>query len=125
MDDDESILDVLSIILSDMGHHVEVARTGEEAVESVSSSVSDNARFDLIIMDLTIKGGMGGKDAIIHIRRLDPEIQAIVSSGYSNDPVMSDPQKYGFNDVLQKPYTIQEIKEKLSTMLGDEVDQGY
>lgn len=68
-------------------------------------------------MDLTIKGGMGGKDAIMHIRKLDPSVQAIVSSGYSNDPVMSDPIRYGFNDILQKPYTIQEIKEKLAKVL--------
>jgi PAS domain S-box-containing protein len=122
MDDDESILDVLSIILADMGHSVEMARTGEEAIESVSLALSGKGRFDLVIMDLTIKGGMGGKDAIGHIRKLDPTLQVIVSSGYSNDPVMSDPHRYGFNDFLQKPYTIQEIREKLSVMLGKQSD---
>ena len=122
MDDDESILDVMSTILSDMGHEVEMARNGEEAIESVSRSLREGRRFDLIIMDLTIKGGMGGKDAIMHIRRIDPPVPAIVSSGYSNDPVMSDPQRYGFNDVLQKPYTIQEIKDKLVKILNQDLD---
>ena len=118
MDDDESILDVLSIILSDMGHEIELARNGGEAIESVSRSISQGKRFDLFIMDLTIKGGMGGKDAITEILKLDPLAKAIVSSGYSNDPVMSDPGQYGFCDILQKPYTIQEIKEKLSAILN-------
>jgi two-component system cell cycle sensor histidine kinase/response regulator CckA len=120
MDDDESILDVLSIILSDMGHDIELARNGEEAIKSVSRQISQGKRFDLLIMDLTIKGGMGGKDAIAEILKIDPRTKAIVSSGYSNDPVMSDPGKYGFCDILQKPYTIQEIKEKLSAILNHE-----
>ncbi len=117
MDDDESILDVLSIILTEMGHDVKIARNGEEALESVSTALSEGRPFDLLIMDLTIRGGMGGKDAIAKIRNLDPKIRSIVSSGYSNDPVMADPGVYGFDDILQKPYTIKDLREKLSTIL--------
>jgi len=68
-------------------------------------------------MDLTIRGGMGGKDAIQEILKLDGSVKAMVSSGYSNDPVMSEPRKYGFVDFLPKPYSIQDLKDKLALLL--------
>jgi CheY-like chemotaxis protein len=117
MDDEETILDVLGLILSELGHEVHTAKNGEEAIGLVQAAAAQGSRFDLLIMDLTIKGGMGGIDAIKRIREIDPEAIAIVSSGYSNDPVMSDPRKYGFIDVLQKPYTMHDLKEKLATIL--------
>jgi PAS domain S-box-containing protein len=118
MDDEEAILEVLSTILTDLGHNVEMARTGEEAIEQVSRSLSEGRPFDLLIMDLTIRGGMGGKDAIQEILKLDGNLKAMVSSGYSNDPVMSEPRKYGFIDFLPKPYSIQDLKDKLARLLG-------
>ncbi len=118
MDDEEAILEVLSTILMDLGHSVEMARTGEEAIEQVSRSLSEGRPFDLLIMDLTIRGGMGGKDAIQEIQKLDSGVKAMVSSGYSNDPVMSEPEKYGFCDFLPKPYSIQDLKDKLARLLS-------
>jgi len=117
MDDEEAILEVLSTILTDLGHKVEMARTGEEAIEQVSRSLAEGRPFDLLIMDLTIRGGMGGKDAIQEILKLDGSVKAMVSSGYSNDPVMSEPRKYGFVDFLPKPYSIQDLKDKLALLL--------
>ncbi|NLT38779.1 MAG: PAS domain S-box protein [Methanomassiliicoccus sp.] len=117
MDDEEAILEVLSTILMDLGHSVEMARTGEEAIEQVSRSLTEGRLFDLLIMDLTIRGGMGGKDAIQEILKLDGSVKAMVSSGYSNDPVMSEPRKYGFIDFLPKPYSIQDLKDKLARLL--------
>jgi len=117
MDDEEAILEVLSTILTDLGHNVEMARTGEEAIEQVSRSLAEGRPFDLLIMDLTIRGGMGGKDAIQEILKLDGSVKAMVSSGYSNDPVMSEPRKYGFVDFLPKPYSIQDLKDKLALLL--------
>jgi DNA-binding NarL/FixJ family response regulator len=62
-------------------------------------------------MDLTIPGGMGGKEAIERLREIDPGIKAIVSSGYSNDPIMSEYRKYGFRGVISKPYKIEDLSE--------------
>ena len=117
MDDEESILEVLSTILEEMGHEVVKATNGEEAIGHVSDSLSEGRPFDLLIMDLTIRGGMGGKDAILEILKLDPGTKAMVSSGYSNDPVMAEPRKYGFIDFLPKPYSIQTLQDKLAVLL--------
>jgi DNA-binding NarL/FixJ family response regulator len=68
-------------------------------------------------MDLTIKGGMGGKETIVEILAIDPEACVIVSSGYSNDPIMSHPEEYGFKKVLMKPFTIQELSAKVSSVM--------
>ncbi|MDD1772321.1 MAG: PAS domain S-box protein [Methanomassiliicoccales archaeon] len=119
MDDDLSILDVVTMILSELGYEAVGARTGEEAISLYHEGMRDGSPFDLIIMDLTIKGGMGGKDAIKNILGMDPDAKAIVSSGYSNDPVMSEPGRYGFRDVLQKPYTILDLSAKIRTILNN------
>ncbi|OPY31680.1 MAG: sensory histidine kinase AtoS [Methanomassiliicoccales archaeon PtaU1.Bin124] len=117
MDDDESILDVLSTILVEMGHTVDQAHNGEQAIPMVRQNRTLGQTYDLYIMDLTIKGGMGGKEAIKHILELGPSAKAIVSSGYSNDPVMAEPLAYGFIGVLQKPYTMNDLVEKMTAIL--------
>ncbi len=68
----------------------------------------------MVIMDLTIPGGMGGKETIKRLLEIDPEVKAIVSSGYSNDPIMSNPKKYGFVSVIIKPYRIDDLSKALS-----------
>jgi DNA-binding NarL/FixJ family response regulator len=73
--------------------------------------------FHAVIMDLTIPGGMGGKEAITSLLKLDPEVKAVVSSGYSTDPVMSDYRKYGFSAVLVKPYRTQDLCKVLEKLL--------
>ena len=77
-----------------------------------------NQPFDAVIMDLTIPGGMGGKEAIKRLLEIDPEVKAIVSSGYSNDPIMADFKKYGFCGVVAKPYTLEELGEALSVLIN-------
>jgi CheY-like chemotaxis protein len=74
--------------------------------------------FDLAILDLTIPGGMGGKEAIRALRERDQEIRAIVSSGYSNDPVMSQCFEYGFDAVLPKPYVVSELLRTIQQLSG-------
>jgi len=69
-------------------------------------------------MDLTIPGGMGGKEAISRLLEIDPMVKAIVSSGYSNDPIMAEFRKYGFRDVIKKPYRIREISEVIHRVLA-------
>jgi PAS domain S-box-containing protein len=119
MDDEEGILEVGSELLGEFGYKVECARTGEEAIRAYSTAYNEGRRFDLIIMDLTIKGGMGGKDAIKRIKELDPSAKAIVSSGYSHDPVMAKPKEYGFSGVVKKPYMIHEMLQEIKRVLSE------
>ena len=76
--------------------------------------------FDVVIMDLTIPGGMGGKEGIRELKRIDPDARVIVSSGYSEDPVMSEFRQYGFVGVVQKPYKIEDLAELLAKVIAEE-----
>nr|HQU28424.1 response regulator [Nitrospirales bacterium] len=71
---------------------------------------------DVVLLDLTIPGAMGGKEAIQHLRSLDPQVKAIVTSGYSDDPIMSDYQRYGFHSILVKPYRIMDLAKLLESV---------
>jgi DNA-binding NarL/FixJ family response regulator len=75
--------------------------------------------FDAVILDLTVRGGMGGKDAIQRLIAVDSTVKGIVSSGYSDDPGMTDFREYGFSGVVAKPYTVEELGETLSRVLND------
>ena len=115
MDDDESIREVTEKILMELGYEVRCASDGAETIALYQDAARSGRPFDAVIMDLTIPGGMGGKETIQQLLSLDPQATAIVSSGYSNDPIMSDFEKYGFRGVATKPYRI----EKLSWVLHD------
>jgi PAS domain S-box-containing protein len=115
MDDETSILEVVSELLIHLGYEVETAEDGQAALDKYRHAMN-NGRFDAVIMDLTIPGGMGGKEAITKLLEIDPAAKAIVSSGYSNDPVMSEPSSYGFAGVLQKPYTMKNLDETLKAL---------
>jgi PAS domain S-box-containing protein len=104
MDDEPAILEVTGAMLRGSGFLTEVARDGKEAVERYRAVMDEGQPFDLVIMDLTIPGGMGGREAMERLIAMDPGVRAIVSSGYSNDPIMADHATYGFVGVLAKPY---------------------
>jgi len=104
MDDDELIRDLAKELLEPLGFDVSLARDGTEAIAVYERGLQSGRRIDVLIMDLTVPGGMGGKEAIQALRRIDPGVKAIVSSGYSDDPVMAEYEKYGFAGVLRKPY---------------------
>lgn len=109
MDDEDVIRDSVSKILEYVGYSVTAVSTGEEVISNFKKSIESNILFKAIIMDLTVNNGMGGKETIGTLREIDPEIPIFVSSGYSDDPVMSDPQKYGFTDSIQKPFRMSEL----------------
>ncbi len=109
MDDDEIILDLATETLSLFGYTVECAKDGKEAIEKFIIAKDAGKSFDFVIMDLTIPGGMGGKEATQELLKIDPEVCAIVSSGYSNDTIMANYKKFGFKGVIAKPYKIEEL----------------
>jgi PAS domain S-box-containing protein len=113
VDDEDIILAVGSEMLEELGYDVVVARDGAEAIELFSEAGEAGKPFTDVVLDLTIPGGMGGKEAIGVIRKLDPSVWAIVSSGYSNDPVMAEFAKYGFNAIVSKPYKVGELSRAL------------
>ncbi|MFC1999646.1 PAS domain S-box protein [Chloroflexota bacterium] len=113
MDDEESIRKMLSKTLALMGHEVELTKDGAEAIERYAAAMELAKSFDVVILDLTVPGGMGGKEAIKKLLEIDPDVKAIVSSGYSTDPIISDFRKYGFSGVAVKPYSVEELEETL------------
>ncbi|HTX72844.1 MAG TPA: ATP-binding protein, partial [Rectinemataceae bacterium] len=113
MDDEQMILDVGEKILTRLGHRVTRARNGEEAIELYRTAAESGVQFDLVIMDLTIPGGKGGSETISELREINPDVRAIVSSGYSNNPVMANFRQYGFCGVIVKPYRFDDLKQVL------------
>ena len=113
MDDEEAILEIVGDILAYHGFTVDFARDGEEAL-----CLYQEKEYDAVILDLTVPGGMGGREAMKELLRIDPMVRAIVSSGYSNDPIMSDYRQYGFKNVIAKPYDLEELGEVLRSVMG-------
>lgn len=118
MDDEEIIREVAGEMLMLIGYEVEFARDGKEALELYRLAGEARQPFDAVIMDLTISGGMGGKDAVKLLREMDGNVRAIVSSGYSTDPIMADYRAFGFSGVITKPYKVSELKKILNEVVG-------
>jgi len=117
MDDEEVIRELLSRMLPLSGYEVETAGEGEETIRKYKEARDAGRPFDAVIMDLTIAGGMGGKEAIKKLLEIDPDAKVVVSSGYANDPIMSDYKDYGFKAVITKPYSVRRMEETLSDIL--------
>jgi len=118
MDDDDAVRELGLELLAELGFEPVAARSGEEAVELFADSVRRGAPFAAVVLDLTVSGGMGGKEALARIRDLDPSVAALVTSGYSNDPVLADPGAYGFSAAVAKPFTLEQIGAALARLLG-------
>ena len=118
MDDDELIRELALQVLSLLGYEVVLARDGQEAVGLYMHAKGSSEAFDAVIMDLTVPGGLGGKEAVQLLHEADPNVRGIVSSGYSKDPVMDDFREYGFSGVVRKPYTVAELSRVLKEVLA-------
>lgn len=117
MDDEKIIRDVVSGMLSYMGYDVVTAEDGFAAVEIYEKSLLGK-RVDLVILDLTVPGGMGGEEAMRKLLEIDPNITAIVSSGYSQDPILDNYKEKGFCNMLRKPYQMHEVSNVLGNSLA-------
>jgi len=109
MDDEETIRRGMSEVLTRLGHAVQLAADGEEAIRFYQQALAAGQRYDLVILDLTVPGGVGGHEAAARMKQMDPGVRAIASSGYSNNPVMARSDEHGFVGVLPKPYTPSEL----------------
>jgi len=127
MDDEEDVRQTTGDVLKRLGYWVQFAEDGARAIELYQQARTSGQPFDAVIMDLTVPGGMGGRDCLTKLLAIDPKAKAIVSSGYSNDPIMADYQKYGFRGVVTKPYRIKDLGETLHNVLmnGDNKPSDY
>ena len=116
MEDEESVRQTASEMLAFLGYNVVLAEDGAKAINLYTEAFLSDSPFDAVIADLTIRGGMGGKMAVSELIKVDPNVKAIVSSGYSSD-ALSDYRKYGFYNVIAKPYRLQELGKVLSSVI--------
>ncbi|MFZ5775966.1 MAG: PAS domain-containing hybrid sensor histidine kinase/response regulator [Thermodesulfobacteriota bacterium] len=120
MDDDEMIREAAAEMLAYFGFEVEAVSDGGEAVARYREAMEQRRPFAAVVMDLTVPGGMGGKEAMEKLLVIDPGVRAVVSSGYANDPIMANFREYGFWGVVPKPYRAEEMSRVLATVLAEE-----
>ena len=113
MDDEESIRLLLGEMLQHLGYDVQCVAEGNEALERYQEAYYARQPFHAVILDLTVTGGLGGKDTVQQLRQFDPQVKAIVASGYSNDPVLSRYSTFGFHGVVAKPFRLAELSQVL------------
>ncbi|ABK98533.1 hybrid sensor histidine kinase/response regulator [Pelobacter propionicus] len=118
MDDEEMIRELAEAILTEFGYSVECVESGAQAIELYAARKEENRPFSAVILDLTIPGGIGGRETMEKLRSLDPHVRAIVSSGYSDDPVVANFREHGFSAVLSKPYRPQEMGRVLQELFA-------
>jgi len=118
MDDEPVIRDVAGALISALGHSVEFATRGEEAVEKYKEARQAGKAYDVVILDLTIRGGMGGAETVRKLKEIDDKVKAVVSSGYSDDAMISRYRDQGFRAFLKKPYNVEDLREVLYKLLN-------
>jgi CheY-like chemotaxis protein len=116
MDDEEFIRDSVSIMLRRFGYEVECAKNGNEALALFERERFAGGNYELIILDLTIPGGIGGREVVAKIRESDTSIPVIVASGYSDASVLAQPEAFGFSGSIAKPFTEKEFGRLLKSI---------
>jgi len=117
MDDEEMLRSVVSRMLEIMGYDVTAAADGEEAVRLYIEAAENGSGFDAVILDLSVQKGMGGREAVAKLIEYDPDVVALVSSGFVGDPVLQNYREFGFRGVIPKPYTSDELRDGLTRVL--------
>jgi len=121
MDDEEEVRHTTGAVLRMLGYIVEFAEDGNQAISTYREAMNNGEPFAVVIMDLTIPGGMGGRETIKVLQEIDPDIRAIVSSGYSNDPIMAAYRSYGFHGMVTKPYRIKDLSRTVYEVINPRV----
>ncbi len=117
MDDQQMLRDAAGLMLKSLGYEAALVADGQAAVDIYRQAMESGRKFDLVILDLVIPGGIGGIEVVQMLRQLDPEVLTVISSGYTNDPAVLNYARYGFDDVLSKPYSLTELGDKLRSLL--------
>ncbi len=118
MDDEKPVRDIALLMLKKLGHEALEAEDGEQLIETYRKRQMSGKPIDIILMDLTVPGAMGGKEAMQQILALAPDARAIVSSGYSNDPVMADYKEYGFKAAVTKPFLLEDLQYAIADVMA-------
>ncbi len=118
LEDEPIVYKMLQKILIKMGFSVDITEDGADTITKYKMKYEDKQPYALVILDLTIIGGMGGEKTVKEIRKINPNVKAIVSSGYSNDDVLANFEDYGFCDILTKPYSLAELQNKILKVLN-------
>jgi PAS domain S-box-containing protein len=119
MDDQKMVRETAMSMLKKLGYKVDSAVNGKEAIEKYKAGMDNSEPYDAVILDLTIPGGMGGIDTMKELLKIDPDVTAIVSSGYSTAPVMADYTKYGFSGAMMKPYSISQVSDLMKNIFNE------
>ncbi|PAW83395.1 MAG: hypothetical protein B9S33_13950 [Pedosphaera sp. Tous-C6FEB] len=118
MDDEDLIRELAQTALEFLGYQVDGVADGEACIQAYTTARAENRPYAVVIMDLTIPGGMGGKEAIQRLREIDPQVRAIVSSGYSHGPEMANHKQHGFCGMVSKPYKVEELAREITAVLN-------
>ena len=118
MDDEPSLLQVVTALLRHLGYQVEAARDGSEAIARYEEARKQNSPFTAVILDLTVPAGMGGEECLKRLQEIDPDVRAIVSSGYYNDPIVSDYRRFGFSGAITKPYQLHDLSDAIQRVFS-------
>jgi CheY-like chemotaxis protein len=119
MDDEDIIRNLLSELLTTLGYEVVCTRDGAEALMAYEHAQATSQPFSAVILDITIPGGLGGRETMAQLRTLDPQVKAIISSGYTHDPILANFAHYGFRGVVAKPYTVEQLHHTLQCVIQD------
>ena len=122
MDDEENIRILLTRMLTRLGYDVQAARDGAEVIEMYEAASASGCAFDVVLLDLTVSGGMGGVEAAAKLKEFDPSAKLIASSGYADTSVMSRFHEHGFDDVLPKPWVMAQLSEVFRRVLDVDLE---
>ena len=123
MDDEEDVRTSTGAALGRLGYTVVLVESGAKAIEIFCQSADEGRPFDVVILDLTVHSGAGGKETVSRLKRIDPSVKAVVSSGYANDAVMTEYAEFGFSGKLAKPYTMEDLGRVIKSVLLEDADQ--
>lgn len=123
MDDEGMMRDITKAVLRRLGYEVKLSENGEQVIEYYQDAMDQGRPFDAVLLDLTVRGGMGGKETIQRLLPIDPEVKAVAISGYNHHPVMEHFEQYGFKAALPKPFQIAELAETLTKILGTKKEE--